>query len=388
MARPGNDLWLQEARISSQRDCEGCSAISQLAPMGAKGSKRKRGIAGVTAHQVARTLGLSQSTVSRAFSRSASIHPHTRELVFKAAQSLGYQPNIIARSLITRRTNIIAVVMANLTDPFYPMVLERLALRIQSSGRQLLFFIIPPGKHVDDVLPSLLQYKVDAILITSATISSRMAAVCLSQRIPVVLFNRYVPGLKVAAVSCDNVAGGRAVADYLWSTGHLRPAFVSGERDVTTNRDREQGFSRRLRQLGMALYADEVGNGFSYEAGYDAARRLITRRRRPDSIFFASDVMAIGGIEAVRSAGLRVPEEISVVGFDDIPIAASPSYELTTIRQPIAEMVESAAEILGLDGTDNERAARKTRMFKGTLIVRQTVMNRRRILRSVSAGAQ
>jgi DNA-binding LacI/PurR family transcriptional regulator len=302
--------------------------------------------------------------------------------VFKAANSLGYQPNIIARSLITRRTNIIAVVMANLTDPFYPMVLERLALRIQSSGRQLLFFIIPPGKHVDDVLPSLLQYKVDSILIASATVSSRMAAVCLSQGIPVVLFNRYVPGLKVAAVSCDNVAGGRAVADYLWSTGHRRPAFVSGERDVTTNRDRAQGFARRLQELGVALYADEIGNGFSYEAGYDAARRLITRRR-PDCIFFASDVMAIGGIEAIRAAGLRVPQDVSVVGFDDIPLAASLSYELTTVRQPIAEMVESAAESLGLDGTDSERAARKTRMFKGTLIVRQTVMNRRRFSRGV-----
>ena len=112
-----------------------------------------------------------------------------------------------------------------------------------------------PGKHVDDVLPSLLQYKVDAILITSATVSSRMAAVCVAEGIPVVLFNRYVPGLKVAAVSCDNVAGGRAVADYLWSTGHVRPAFVSGESDVTTNLDRAQGFRRRLRELGMALHA-------------------------------------------------------------------------------------------------------------------------------------
>jgi len=351
--------------------------------MSAKGSKRRRKIAGVTAHQVARSLGLSQSTVSRAFSRAASIHPRTREMVFKAANSLGYQPNIIARSLITRRTNIIAVVMANLTDPFYPMVLERLALRIQSSGRQLLFFIIPPGKPVDDVLPSLLQYKVDSILIASATVSSRMAAVCLSQGIPVVLFNRYVPGLKVAAVSCDNVAGGRAVADYLWSTGHQRPAFVSGERDVTTNRDRAQGFARRLEELGVALYADEIGNGFTYEAGYEAARRLITRRRRPDCIFFASDVMAIGGIEAIRSAGLRVPEDVSVVGFDDIPMAASLSYELTTVRQPISEMVESAAEILGLNGTDGQRAARKTWTFKGTLVVRQTVMNRRRLLRGV-----
>ena len=109
-----------------------------------KPTKRKRVVRAVTAQLVGKRLGLSQSTVSRAFTSSASIHPKTRELVIKAANSLGYQPNIIARSLITRRTNIIAVVMANLTDPFYPMVLERLAQRIQSSGRQLLFFMIPP----------------------------------------------------------------------------------------------------------------------------------------------------------------------------------------------------------------------------------------------------
>jgi DNA-binding LacI/PurR family transcriptional regulator len=138
----------------------------------------------------------------------------------------------------------------------------------------------------------------------------------------------------IAAFSCDNIAGGQALADYSWSTGHLRPALVLGERDVTTNRER--GFNRRLQELGMALYADEIGDGISYEAGYDAARRLIARRRRPDCIFFASDVMAIGGMDAIRATGMRVPGDVSVVGFDDIPMAASPSYELTTVRQPIA----------------------------------------------------
>jgi DNA-binding LacI/PurR family transcriptional regulator len=190
----------------------------------------------------------------------------------------------------------------------------------------LLFFIIPRGKHSDDVLPSLLQYKVDAILIALATISSRMAAVCCRREFP--------SFCSIAAFSCDNIAGGQALADYSWSTGHLRPALVLGERDVTTNRER--GFNRRLQELGMALYADEIGDGISYEAGYDAARRLIARRRRPDCIFFASDVMAIGGMDAIRATGMRVPGDVSVVGFDDIPMAASPSYELTTVRQPIA----------------------------------------------------
>jgi DNA-binding LacI/PurR family transcriptional regulator len=342
-----------------------------------KKGKRRRIARAVTARLVAKRLGVSQSTVSRAFTHHASIHPKTKELVIKAANSLGYQPNIIARSLITRRTNIVAVVMANLSDPFYPMVLERLAQRIQASGRQVLFFIIPPAKQADDILSSLLQYKVDAILITSATVSSRSAAVCLGQGIPVVLFNRYVPGLKVAAVACDNVGAGRSVAEYLGRRGHTRPAFVSGESNVTTNLDRARGFAAHLQELGIKLHADESGGEFSYAAGYEAARRLIARRVKPDCIFFASDVMAIGGIDAIRSASLRVPEDISVVGFDDIALSSLPSYALTTVRQPIMEMVERAAQFLGLDGASHEIPAPKTYLLPGVLVERGSVLNRK-----------
>ncbi len=356
--------------------------------MADKPNKRARIVPGMTARKIAKKLGVSQSTVSRAFTHTASIHPKTRERVIKAANLLGYQPNIIARSLITRRTNIVAVVMSNLTDPFYPLVLERLAQRIQSSGRQLLFFMIPPGKDVDEVLPSLLQYKVDAILITSATVSSRMAAVCVAEGIPVVLFNRYVPGLEVAAVCCDNVAAGRTVADHLSSSGHMRPAFVSGESDVTTNLDRARGFSTRLGDLGIDLYADEVGGDFTYAAGYDATQRLISHRPAPDSIFFASDIMAIGGIEAIRAAGLRVPEDISVVGFDDIVAAGWPAYELTTIRQPIGEMVDSAAEILSLDASKSQRPFHNTHLLQGSLIERKSVMNRSRSARKNGATGE
>ncbi len=331
---------------------------------------------GVTAKEVARRLGLSQSTISRAFSDGASIHPKTRERVIEAAKSLGYRPNIIARSLILRRTNIVAVVMANLTDPFYSTVLERLALRIQSAGRQLLFFMIPPAKQVDDLLPSLLQYKVDAILIASATVSSRMAGVCMAQGVPVVLFNRYVPGLKVAAICCDNIAGGRAVADLFWKTAHQRPVFVSGESDVTTNRDRFLGYSRRLKELGPPLHAHLTGGEFSYSGGYHAARCAISLAKRPDFIFFASDIMAIGGIEAIRATGLRVPEDISVVGFDDVPGASWPAYNLTTVRQPIEAMVDNAAAALGLDTPEIIKPSRKTLLLPVELIERGTVSNR------------
>src|SRR6202046_2254310 len=217
--------------------------------MGNKPGKRARIVPGITAQRIAKKLGVSQSTVSRAFTHTASIHPKTRERVMKAANLLGYQPNVIARSLITRRTNMVAIVMANLVDPFYPVVLDELVQQVQAGGFQTLLFVPSVGQKVDAIIPTLLQYQVDAIILTSATISSAMARICAARDTPVVSFNRYVPGLNIHAVSSDNVGGGRPVADYLVATGHERLAFISAQRDATTNRARRSAFLTRLNPL-------------------------------------------------------------------------------------------------------------------------------------------
>jgi len=170
------------------------------------------------------------------------------------------------------------------------------------------------------------------------------------------------------------------VADYLCGTAHVRPAYVGGERDATTNLDRARGFIERLQELGIALHAHEVGGAFSYAAGYEAAERLVRRDIRPDSIFFASDVVAVGGIDAIRAANLRVPQDISVIGFDDVSMASWPAYELTTVRQPIEKMVDETAKILGFDQPAIKKPPRKIHFMQGTLIERKTVANRVRRL--------
>jgi DNA-binding LacI/PurR family transcriptional regulator len=342
------------------------------APKAGATERGRRRAANVTAEDVARKLGLSQSTISRAFTVSASISAATKARVMTAAAALGYQPNVIARSLMTRRTNIVAIVMANLIDPFYPVVLDHLTQHIQALGRQTLLFVPSAGQDVEDILPTLLQYQVDGIVITSATPSSTMARTCAARQTPVVLFNRYVPGLKIPAVSCDNVAGGRRIADYLVAGGHVRLAFVSGQPDATTNLDRQHGFGSRLRELGITTCLHEPGGDYSYEAGFAAARRLAQRKRRPDAIFFASDVMAFGGMDALREQGLRIPHDVSVVGFDDVPSAAWPCHALTTLRQPVAAMVDAAIETLDLDGRSAARRRPNTRVIMGELIERMS----------------
>jgi DNA-binding LacI/PurR family transcriptional regulator len=333
----------------------------------------------VTAEDVARVLGVSQSTISRAFTVSASIAKETRARVMEAATALGYQPNVIARSLTTRRTSIVAIVMENLVDPFYPVVLDELTQMIQGCGCQTLLFVPSHGQDVEDILPTLLQYQVDAIVITSATLSSTMARACAIRETPVVLFNRYLPGLNIHAVACDNVAGGREVAEFLVHRAHRRPAYVSGQPDATTNLDRKRGFVSRLAELGIKSCLLEEGGSYSYEAGFAAAKRIAARREHPDAIFFASDIMAFGGMEALRGAGLRIPDDVCVVGFDDVPMAAWPSHMLTTVRQPVREMVEAAIDMVGLGASGSVPAAPATRFIPGTLVERMSTMDRRRL---------
>ena len=322
----------------------------------------------VTARELARDLGVSQSTISRAYSRHASISPAMRARVLEAAKALGYQPNVIARSLTTRRSGIVGIVMATMTNPFYPEVLEQLAKALRQIGLQTLLFNVPPGQEVDSELPLLLRYQVDAVVIASATISSAMAREWTATGRHAILFNRTVPGAGVTTVSCDNVAGARALADYLIDQGHWRLAYVSGKPDTSTNVEREHGFEGRLAERGLHLHARADARDYTYDGGYRAARELAPRR--PDAVFFANDIMALGGMDAFRhELGMRVPEDVSVVGFDDIPMAGWPSYQLTTVQQPVARMVEATVQFL-LDHLEHPAAMPETHIIPGRLIER------------------
>ncbi|MBV9747751.1 MAG: LacI family DNA-binding transcriptional regulator [Acetobacteraceae bacterium] len=339
------------------------------AEVGAAGAERHP----VTARQLARVLGISQSTVSRAFSPGGTVAPAMRARVLEAAARLGYQPNAIARSLSTRRSGIVGIVMATMTNPFYPEVLEHLSRRLHEADLRTLLFNVPPGQELDSELPLLLRYQVDAVVIASATISSAMAREWAATGRAAVLFNRTVPGAKVASVSCDNEAGGRAVADFLVARGHRCPAFVAGRRDTSTNLDRERGFLARLQDLGVPLHARVDGGEYSYEAGFAAALELAGQR--PDAIFFANDIMALGGMDALRHRlRLCVPEDVSVVGFDDIPMAAWPSYGLTTVQQPVQRMIEETVRILVEAGRGGE--ATQVHLLPGCLIERGSTRGR------------
>jgi DNA-binding LacI/PurR family transcriptional regulator len=288
---------------------------------------------------VARLAGVSQAAVSRTFTPGASVSDETRDRVLEAAQRLKYRPNAIARSLIRKSTHIIGVVVMRLSKPFYARIIREFTRGLQVQGYWTLLFDIADDSEVDTTLPMALQYQVDGVVITSATLSSKLADEFTRNGTPVVLFNRYAASSQTHVVRCDNYAGGRMVADAFLDAGHQRIAYVAGEEGSSTNLDRERGLVDRLQERGAQLWR-RAGGDYSYEAGYAAALQLLQDSERPDAIFCADDMTAIGAMDAARyELGLRIPEDLSVIGFDDIPMAAWSAYSLTTICQPFKEMV-------------------------------------------------
>ena len=223
--------------------------------------------------------------------------------------------------------------------------------------------------QIEQALPMALQYQVDGIIVTSATLTSRLADECASAGTPVVLFNRYALESNVNAVCCDSINGAGMIADALLDAGHQRLAYIAGEEGSSTNRDREKGFTERLQERDRTLYLRESGD-YSYESGYVAARQMLNRADRPDAIFCANDLMAMAALDvARRELGIKVPEELSIIGFDDIAMASWPAYSLTTFRQPIDRLVDATIEVL-LTAIENPDGERIIRWIPGTLVER------------------
>lgn len=306
----------------------------------------------VNSVDVARRAGVSQSAVSRTFAKGpteSGVSKETREKVMRAAAELGYRPNALARSLITQRSGIVGVLFSYLDNPFYAQALELICHRLQAQGFHALVFMMPDTlAGVESTVSEILQYQVDGLVTASVELSSKICDDCREQGVPVVLLNRLQDDPRLSSVTTDNVGGGRLAARHLAETGHRRIAMVAGWEGASTSRDREWGFRAELEALGRPLVAREVGH-FDLALTTEAVRRLFApdSAQRPDGLFVANDYMAVRAMDVLRfELGLSVPGDVSVVGFDDTAAAALPTYDLTTVRQPIHRMVEAGLRIL------------------------------------------
>lgn len=334
-------------------------------------AKKKRDA--LIARQLAEELGVSISTISRAFSPDAVIAEKTRARVLARAAEVGYRPNPFARSLITRRTRIVAIVVSDLTNPFYPEVLTGLTEAIQSADFNVMLFCRAAVQALDDAVSQALHYQPDVVLVLAATMSSQAATKVVEAGTPIIFFNRYVPDAPAFTVTCDNVAGGVAVADYLIDCGlTTNLAFVSGHPEATTNQDRWVGFSRRCHEREVSPPRVVEAGDFSHAAGLAAGQTLLSAGQHPAAIFCANDVLALGVLDAARSFGVAVPDAISIIGFDDIELAGWASYGLTTYRQPVTAMIAATTELIGrLAG--NADISPKAVALAGEIVERRSV---------------
>ena len=317
----------------------------------------------VTSLDVARLAGVSQSAVSRVFTPGASASPKTAEKVRRAADTLGYRPNVLARAMVSGKSRMIGLVVAYLENYFYPEALEKLSNALQREGYHVLIFMASQtAGNIDQVVEEILDYQVDGIIFASVAMTSNIAERCEQAGVPVVLFNRYEDREGINAVTSDNFGGGRKVAEFLLAGGHQRIAHITGWPGASTQRDREAGFRAGLQAAGRDIYAREIGNFDAAEAR-EAARTMfdVSPAKRPDAVFVANDHMAFVVMDVIRhELGLNVPGDVSVVG----------AYALTTVRQRANRMVEETVRtLLAHIETFDSASARKI-TIDGPLILR------------------
>ena len=322
-----------------------------------------------TESDVAKLAGVSQSAVSRAFTPGASISPKTRDKVLKAAEEVGYHPNLLARSLVTNRSNIIALAISYLENPFYAEVVRELSQKLRETDRHILLFSAPDGNQPDPDLEKVLRYQVDAVILTGTKASPELKDQCRKSGVPIVQINRKSDLSGISTVCGEDFEAGQIIAQHLLDGGHKRFVYIGGTEGSNTSRIREQGFRDQLEKAGVTDIQVRYGAN-KFEAAAVAVRELLGSKTPPDAIFCASDYMAFAAMDVARNEfGLKVPEDISVVGFNDVPDASHAAYNLTTYSQPANALVDEAVKLID-DMIANPTKRAQRREVPGKLIIR------------------
>ncbi len=321
-----------------------------------------------TITDVAQRAGVSKSLVSLVIRGGRHVRPQRRAAVLAAARELGYRPNAMARGLVQRRTRLIGVMVSDLHNPFFADVVTGIQDQAARAGYQVL---LNTGNRnplqEDEAIEALLQLRVDGLIVAAPLLESRIIAIA-SREIPVVLVGRAAKAASVASVTNDDWAGGVAVVKHCASLGHKRIAHIDGGQGAGAAA-RRSGYQDAMKQLRLARFARVVPGAFTEEGGHSGALLLLDERPRPTAIFASNDLAAIGVLNAVEERGLRVPDDISLVGYDNTSLAALRHISLTTVHQPRLEMGQIAVSSL-LDRLEDKRVRPRRAVLSPRLVVR------------------
>lgn len=324
-----------------------------------------------TIKEVAREAGVSVATVSRVFNEKGPVREETRRLVQEVAARLGYAPHAMARSLITKKTGTVGVLLPDLYGEFFSEVIRGVDLAARRDG----YHILVSSSHsdrseVEGVLRAL-RGRIDGLVVMSPEADARALEANLPGSLPIVLLNCRVEGTAFDSINIDNYGGALSMIRHLAGLGHRRIAHVKGAPGNNDALERLHGYRDAMQPLlGHGTEDLEIEGDFSEESGYRAGGEILRMQPRPTAVFAANDAMAVGLLSALQEAGLRVPDDIAVAGFDDIPIARFLTPALTTVRLAIADLGDLAVQRLLLAMTRGEDRERRHEILPTTLVVR------------------
>ena len=331
-----------------------------------------------TLDDVAKLAGVSRSTVSRVVNEHPNVSPATRARVAAAIERSGYRPHGVARSLATSRTHILAVIVPEsvtklFTDPYFPLMLRGATEACNRARYQLLLSLFTASMDSSTLRDQVLRSGyLEGVLAANASLSDELVPSLLEERIPFLTIGRH-PDDRVSYVDVDNVGGARTAAEHLIRLGHERIGTITGPLDMTPAQDRLQGYREAMSTHRLPVSEGQIAEGDFTEAGGRAAMtRLLAAR--PTAVFAASDAMAVGAIRAIRAEGLTVPEDVAVIGYDDVPPAVAVDPELTTVRQPIERLGHLAVEVLiqRLERDEPEAASVQRIVLPTELVIRKS----------------
>lgn len=336
------------------------------------GSERQK--TGVTIVDIARRLGVSPMTVSRALTGNSEISDGTRRRVLRCAQELGYRPNRWARSLVTKKSLIVGIVVPDISHSYFAEVTRGVQEVLEKAGFSLLLCHsnLDPQKEITEI-DMLAGSRTEGLIIASEQPegSPKVFLRLREQRVPVVLVDRFFPQHRFPCVRVDDIGVGRLAASHLLDLGHRRIAHIQGPR-LSPASLRRKGFEARLRESGLSLDSELVAAGrFDVASGREAMNKLLAARRRPTAVFAGNDPMAVGAVYACREAGLSVPHDISVIGAGNIEGECNPSPFLSTIDWPRVELGRIAATLL-VAGIANPEQRPREEILQPRVLARQS----------------
>jgi LacI family transcriptional regulator len=325
----------------------------------------------VTIKQVAREAGVSVATVSRVFNDKGPVRPETRQRIVEIAERLRYTPHGAARSLITKETHTVSVLLPDIYGEFFSEVIRGIDATAHRSGYHLLVASSHNDRAEIEAVLRAMRGRVDGLIVMSPDVDAQRLEANLPESLPILLLNCLVDGTAFDSINIDNHGGACAMVRHLAGLGHRRIALVKGAPNNYDARERLRGYRDAAAALGLDRSPElELDGDFSEEAGYRAALRLLALAERPTAVFATNDAMAIGCLYGLREAGVRVPEELALAGFDDIPIARYMTPPLTSVSVSIAHLGARAMERLLAAVKARNAHQRRHETLPTTLVVR------------------